>query len=56
MASARCLGSLGRIAPSRVVGHRAGNYALFTLNADGTRIARLTHGPEATHASWRAHQ
>lgn len=35
--------------------NRTGSYAIYTMNADGTRIARLTRGPEAHHASWGRH-
>jgi len=35
--------------------NRAGPYAIFTMNANGTGITRVTRGPEAHHAAWGSH-
>jgi Tol biopolymer transport system component len=34
---------------------RAGGSEVYTMNANGSGIRQLTHGPEAHHASWGSH-
>jgi Tol biopolymer transport system component len=37
------------------VSNRAGTYEIYTMNANGSGITQLTHGPEAHHAAWGIH-
>ncbi len=37
------------------VSNRGGTYQIYTMNADGTGVARLTHGSEAHLAAWGSH-
>jgi Tol biopolymer transport system component len=35
--------------------NRGGTYEIYTINADGSGVRQITHGPEAHHASWGTH-
>jgi len=37
------------------VSNRTGTYQIWTMNADGTNVSRLTHGREAHRAAWGPH-
>ncbi len=37
------------------VSNRSGTYEIYTMNADGSGVSQVTHGPEAHRASWGPH-
>jgi TolB protein len=37
------------------VNNTSGTYEIYVMNADGTGVKQVTHGPEAHYASWGTH-
>ena len=37
------------------VSNRTGTFEIYSMNADGTHVTQITHGPEAHLASWGSH-
>jgi TolB protein len=37
------------------VSNRTGKYEIYVMNANGSGVTQVTHGPEAHHASWGSH-
>jgi len=38
------------------VSNRSGTYEIYVMNADGSSVTRVTHGPESHRAAWARHQ